>query len=117
MKGLNNMVIRATLDAFCSERDIYGNCYWALRYTDHKTGRSVQGMVSGGESNIYGVLRESDRARKLNDWDRSIRFTCQPVKKREFNRMTKGWAYAGCSPDQLWTYIKTQLKNGGKVSK
>ena len=103
------MKITASLEAMYSERDLYGNCYWALRYTDHETGKTVCGTVSGGESNIYGILRESYKATVSNDWDRSIRFSCHAFKKREFKRMTAGWPYAGCSPDDLWKFIKNNL--------
>lgn len=104
------MKIKSTLEAFYSARDVYGNCYWAMRYTDHKTGRVVEGTVTSGESNIYGILRETDAAVKANDWDRSVLFRCTELPKREFNKLTRSWAHAGCSSADLWAYIKKELK-------
>jgi len=101
--------LTATLEAIYSERDTYGNCYWALRYCDHATGRYVCGTVSGGESNIYGILRENDTAIVANGWDRSIRFLCTQMRIREFNALTKDWPYAGCAPADLWQFIKREL--------
>jgi len=106
------MKLTATLEALYSKRDRYGNCCWALRYTDHETGRTVAGTIGGGESNIYSVLRESDAARAANDWDRSIRFQVLPLPIREFNHLTKGWPYAGCTPPDLWQFIKLGLAAG-----
>ena len=106
---MTTMKITATLEAIYSKRDMYGNCYWALRYCDHATGRYVCGAVSGGESNIYGILRENDTAQGTNDWDRSIRFLCTQLPIREFNRLTDDWPHAGCTPADLWQFIKREL--------
>lgn len=107
MTTTTTQAIRGTLEAIYSERDTFGNCYWAIRYTDHATGKVAQGTVSGGESNIYGILRHSDDQR--DDWDRSILFRCDSMKKREFRRLTGDWAYAGCTPEDLWAFIQKQL--------
>jgi hypothetical protein len=105
------MNIKAQIEAIYSERDRNGNCYWALRYTSFETGKVVCGTVSGGESNIYAILRETDQAHKANDWDRSISFRCDAMKKREFKRLTGDWKYAGCTPSDLWQFIKTELRS------
>lgn len=103
------MNITATLEAIYSERDLYGNCYWAMRYTDHESGKQVVGTISGGESNIYAIVRESGEAKGLKDWDRSIAFRCDSMKKREFKRLTSSWPYAGCTPADLHAFIQKQL--------
>jgi len=103
------MGITATLEAIYSKRDRAGNCSWAFRYTDHASGKTVCATISGGESNIYGILRETDEAKRTNDWDRSVRFECHALKIRGWNRLTKGWGYAGCVPADLYKYIKAQL--------
>ena len=100
------MKLTATLFAIYSERDRNGNCYWALRFIDHETGREVHGTVCGGESNIYGILRHWNNP---NDWDRSIQFHVQGMKKRDFARLTQGWAYAGCGPEDLAEFIRAEL--------
>ena len=79
----------------------------------HANGRIIQGTVSGGESNIYAVLHETDAARKANDWDRSILFRVVPLGIREFNNLTSTFPHAGCGPAELWTFIKVGLKRKG----
>ncbi len=104
------MKIKGTLEALYSERDRAGNCHWALRYTSHTTGRVVCGTVSGGESNIYAILRETDAARKANDWDRSILFRCDQLQARQFKNLTADWPHAGCNPVDLYQFIKRGLR-------
>jgi hypothetical protein len=93
------MKLHATLEAIHSKRDLYGNCYWALRYTDHETGRVIVGTVSGGESNIAAVRCHSGQ------WDAGIAFRVVPLAIREFKALTREWAYAGCAPSDIWEYI------------
>ena len=101
------MKIKGTLEAISSERDGYGNVNWGLRYIDHKTGKVVEGMISGGESNIYGILHNWN---KKDDWDRSILFNISILKRREFGKLTKNWEYAGCTPKDLAKFIKSRLR-------
>lgn len=101
------MKIEGTLEAISSERDRYGNTYWALRYIDHKTGKVAEGTVSGGQSNIYGILRHWG---KRDDWDRSILFNVFTLKKREFKELVENWEYAGCTPEDLAKFIKSRLR-------
>ena len=100
------MKIFASLEAHYSKRDSYGNCYWALRFVDHETGREVVGTISGGESNIYGIKRCWGR---VDGWDEGIQFSTVEHPIREFNRLTKTWSYAGCTPEDLAAWIKAQL--------
>jgi len=101
------MTLTATLTAINSKPDIAGNRYWALRFRDHETGKVVQATVSGGESNIYGILRYWDQ--EADDWDRSIQFLTQELPIREFNRMVKEFPHAGCSPEDLAAFIRQAL--------
>ena len=100
-------IIGQTLEAIYSKRDKFGNCYWALRYTDHKTGQEVCGKISGGESNIKGILMHWNNP---DGWDRSVSFDvlCLPI--RQFNWLTKKWKYAGCSPEDLAVFIRSGLQ-------
>ena len=100
--------ITATLTAINSKRDQYGNCYWALKFCDHATGKVVVGKVSGGESNIYSIRRIWNP--DIDGWDRSIQFRTEELPIREFNRLTKDWKYAGSGPDELVTFIRTTLE-------
>jgi hypothetical protein len=51
------MEIKGFLEIINSKRDVYGNCYYAFRYTDADTGKEVCGTISGGESNVYAAKR------------------------------------------------------------
>lgn len=98
--------IIATLTAYNSRRDIYGNCYWAFSYCDNQSGREICGTVSGGRSNVSGILYY------LNGGSfepRNVSFSNQELPIREFNRMTKDWPYAGCLPEELAKFIRAGL--------
>ena len=109
MAGKRNgkMKITGTLEAIYSRRDKNGNCYWAMKYIDHKTGKVVCGTVSGGEGNIRGILRNWNNP---DDWDRSVRFDVRDMAIREYEQMTKGWEYAGCRPEDLADFIREKLQ-------
>jgi hypothetical protein len=100
------MEMIGSLTAHYSKRDRNGNCYWALEYTDFKTGRMVCGTVSGGESNIYQVIYKWQGAESFH---RGIVWRVQEHGIRDFNRMTKEWAHAGCSGDELQRFIVAGL--------
>ncbi len=105
------MKFHSTLQSHYSRRDRNGNCYWAFRYICHKTGKVVEGTITGGESNINAIRRYwNDSDKQGSGWDSG--FLCQVIGHgiREFNSMTKGWAYAGCDPEELTRWIKQRLK-------
>lgn len=98
--------IIATLTAINSRRDVYGNCYWAFTYLDHATGKTVRGTISGGESNVRSIMFELNGGK----WEGvDIAFQVNELPIREFNRLTKGWAYAGCTPKELAAFIRAEL--------
>ncbi len=94
------MPIKAILEAIYSKRDRNGNCYWAFKYTDTATGKQIVGTISGGESNIAAIRRVMGL-----DFD-TCHYSVTEMPIREFNRLTKTWAYAGCPPDALAEYIR-----------
>lgn len=94
----------ATMEALYSRRDRNGNTYWALRYTCHVSGRSVHGIISGGESNIFCAAQHLDKP----DYGRTLTRTLD-FAIREFNRMVKGWEYAGCAPEEIAGWIRRKL--------
>jgi hypothetical protein len=63
----------------------------------------VEGTISGGESNISAIVREMGLT-----WP-EVHYTVCEMGIRDFNRMTKEWAYAGCPPADLADYIKRTL--------
>ena len=97
------MSIKAILEALYSKRDRNGNCYWAFRYTDTASGKQVCGQVSGGESNVRSLLRP------LGIDYLETHFTVTELPIREFFRMTKPWAYGGCSGEDLAKYVRESL--------
>ena len=99
--------ISATLTAIYSKRDHAGNCYWALKFVDHATGKVVVGKSGGGEGNIYAIRRIWNP--ELDDWDRSIQFCTEEMPIRKFNRLTKDWKYAGSGPEELADFIRDEL--------
>lgn len=101
--------INGILECLNSRADRYGNRYFAFRYTDCASGRTVEGTISGGESNIssipYYLHGQSHEPRDI------FRPQNDELPIREFNRLTKNWPYAGCGPEDLANWIKEQLAN------
>lgn len=102
------MTITATIEILNSRRDTFGNCYWAFRFIDHVTGCEVTATVSGGESNIRGIALGWTKPR---EWDRSIQFMPRELGIREFNRLVKDWPHAGCTSDELATFVHAAIIN------
>jgi len=100
--------IKAILQGFNSEADMYGNRYFAFIYTDIKTGKQARGTVAGGESNIRSIIFTLCG----DSWIGADHYflTQTEMRKREYNRFTAGWMYAGCSGQQLVDFIKKTLK-------
>lgn len=103
------MKLTGTLESLSHKTDSNGNRHFALRYTDHITGHIVVGTVSGGDSNIHGILRHWNSS---DDWDRSIIYRREEMGKREYNQLVKDWPYAGCTPADLAQFIRERL---GKI--
>lgn len=101
--------ITSRLEVIHSNRDTNGNVYWALRFTDLITHKSVKGTVCGGEGNIKGIQRCWNP--ELNDWDRSIQIIDLPLKIRAFDRLTKDWDHLGCGSEDLTEAIKARLES------
>lgn len=98
----------ATLTAINSRIDRNGNCYWAFTFVDHATGKTVCGKVSGGESNIRSIIFELNGG----SWEpRNVQFLTQELPIREFNKLTKKWAYGGCTGKELVEYVHENLAN------
>ena len=103
---MDNYKYKGLLKAINSKGDIYGNRYWAFIFVDFKTGKQVAAKISGGESNIYAVLRYWNVP---DDWDRSILFEQEELSIQVFDKTTKDYVYAGCSPQEIAAYIKKEL--------
>ena len=97
-------MIKFILDIIRSRRNYAGNCYWAFRFTDCKTGIQAVGTTSGGYSNISYAMAAMGIESKF------VYTTSHELPIREFNRLTADWAYAGCPPEDIAKFIKNKLK-------
>lgn len=84
-----------SLNIYNSRVDFAGNCYYAFEVTD-SDGHSVRATISGGERNITAAFPE-------------VGYNASELKIREFDRMVKGWPYAGCPPDEIRKFTLNQL--------
>lgn len=100
------MKLHSTLEIINSKRDKYGNTQYAFRFTDHETGKTAQGKISGGESNIYGMRMGWTID---GEWDRGIQVVYSELGERKYNALTKDWEYAGCVSDDLRDWTKEKL--------
>lgn len=100
------MKLHSTLEIINSKRDRFGNVQYAFRFVDHATGKTAEGKISGGESNIYGMRMGWS---KPKEWDRGIQIFYIEMRERDFNALTKDWEYAGCSPDDLRDWTRKKL--------
>jgi hypothetical protein len=98
--------INGILECLNSKADRYSNRYFAFRYTDTASGKTVQGVISGGESNIRAIMYHLHGG---SHEPRDIHYTQCELPIREFNRLTQTWPYAGCTPEELAQWITTQL--------
>ena len=104
------MRIAAILDCINSKADRAGNCYWAFRWTDTRTGKQVTGRISGGESNISCIPQFMVcLATGIKD-SRSIYTTRHEFPYREFITRTHEFPYAGSQPEELAVFIHKGLK-------
>jgi hypothetical protein len=80
------------LTIYNSKTDRNGNRYWAFQLTNHGK------LISNGN-----VSANNFNTRDLREL--GIEYTYQELPIREFNRMTKDWAYCGCQ----WEKIKEHM--------
>ena len=90
-----------------SKRDKAGNVYSAFEYIADPDIK-VCGTISGGGSNIEAALREM-----WGGWEeknKNVFVAHETLKIREFNRIVKGWRYAGCHPANIAAFIQDNIK-------
>lgn len=101
-----------TLVSISTPPDAYGNVRWAARYIDHDSGRSAEGEISGGESNIttckqYFGGGEPDR----------ILYHHQVISKREFRRLFPSGCYLACAPLAIVAELYRRMYPAGQEVK
>lgn len=83
-----------------------GGNQWAFAWTDCATGAQVQALISGGDSNIRSMVFYLNGG----SWEpHSTYHYDSELGKREFNRTTKDWPYAGCHPEELAKFVRENL--------
>lgn len=102
-------LIHSTVNIYNSRCDVNGNRYWAFTFTDNRSGVTVSAMADHG-SNVETIARAYNHKTK-GDWDRGIAFHSQELPIRQFDRMVKGWNYAGCTGEDLAAWVRKALKD------
>jgi len=97
--------IKAALTIYNSRCDFYGNCYYAFSYCDTLTGKYVHGHTASA-NNVRYILGHMS---PLGIDNGEYHISTQEMPIREFNRFTKEFPYAGCSPDDIAKFIQTEL--------
>ncbi len=97
----------ADLQCLNSRPDFAGNRYWGFCWTDRRTGKAVAATISGNDSNIRGIITAMGL-----DSDRVFYSRCEDMPIRVYNLWVKDLPYAGCRPEDIANFIKTQLQNG-----
>lgn len=97
------------VETFNSITDRNGNRYFAIRVENKSTGLHAVGTISGDDSNVSSALRElfggCEESRQFSHHYRTAR------KIREFNRDTKRATYAGCTADEICSWIVANVGN------
>jgi inner membrane protein involved in colicin E2 resistance len=88
-----------------------GESAYIFEFIDFETETIIQAKISGGESNIYGILQHWNDP---NGWDRTILFNTREMAKRDFNAAWKNSEYAGCTSEELAKFIKNKLARVNK---
>jgi hypothetical protein len=95
-----------------SRRDRNGNCYWGFNALNTINGKSIDGSISGGESNVNASMLYLSEAVTEVPWDiakQSVSMLSpQEMPIRAFDRRFKPSAcdYAGCLPQEIAAFIK-----------
>ncbi len=98
--------IKGHLSIINSQGDRYGNRYWAFTYQDTQTGKTVSGTISGDDSNLSSTASHHIHT----EMPGRVSTTRLELPIRQFDRLTKGWAYAGCPPADIGAWIEKALQ-------
>ena len=90
--------------------DMFGNCYWAFSF-EKEDGKTVEATISGGASNIESAAMILGGG-SWEEMRKTIMVVREEMKIREFNRMIRGWSYAGCLAKDIAEFIRKELQNG-----
>lgn len=93
------MKIKLLLHIVNSKRDRAGNCYYFFVATDPKTGVWTEATTSGGESNIYAVYRYMGLEAA------EMQATYEELPVRQFDRRVKEMPHAGCTPEDIASWV------------
>lgn len=88
-----------------SKADVYGNCYHAFTYSERPGGKACSG-ITGNTCNVDSVPRLADGEKCWDNW--VVIREILPI--RQFNKLVKGWPYAGCTPKENREFIQREAK-------
>lgn len=94
------MKIKGILTRLYSLRDRNGNVYVALRYTDTKTGKTVEATSGGNVEHVPRYLGPRG----------SILYQEEGMGQRDFFRLTKHWPHAEDSPEAQAAWINAAIR-------
>lgn len=94
------MNITGIMQLINSKRDIYGNVYWAIEYTDIKTGKTVKGTID--TNNHRGAIDFLGGDIKVIETE---------MKILEFKRYIKDLPNWGSNGEHIAKYINDALKD------
>jgi hypothetical protein len=104
-------MIQFVITPIHSRRDRNGNCYWGFNALNTINGKSIDGSISGGESNISSARYWLNEAGVSTDWKGAEHVTVyspQEMPIRAFDRRFKPsvCGYAGCLPQEIAAFIR-----------
>jgi hypothetical protein len=76
---------------------------YGFRYVRCSDGRMVDGLITGGESNIMAALT---RDHKKDVWRDDYFYTYSKMLERELFALP----YAGCDPHDIWNFVERHLR-------
>lgn len=100
------MIIKAILHITNSAADFAGNCHYAFEYTNLANDKTARGRISGGESNIRGAMHHVKLCQENYESAHAVQIWVNEIPIRRWNRMTEGWEYAGCTPEEIAAFCK-----------
>lgn len=94
--------IKAVVHVINSRSDAYGNRYFAFIATRTQDGATATGIISGDDSNLAYAMQ------KMFGGYGSFILIREELPIRQWERKTKSWQYAGCTPDEINPFILTR---------
>lgn len=79
--------------------------YYGFRFIRCSDGATVEGKISGGESNVRAALTQNHDVRQGPVWREDYFYTYKQIKEKEIFALP----YAGCDPKEIYDWVQNQL--------